>query len=98
LEEYFNQKNPVLNRLSDIYSAIKNIKFEVSGDKLTQYKSGGLNTVTGPAWLDGTPTKPEYVLNAEQTSRFFELIDVLGAGSALSTTQATGSGDNYFDI
>jgi hypothetical protein len=86
LEEYFNQKNPVLNRLSDIYSAIKNIKFEVSGDKLTQYKSGGLNTVTGPAWLDGTPTKPEYVLNAEQTSRFFELIDVLGAGSALSTT------------
>jgi hypothetical protein len=29
------------------------------------YESGGLADFTGPAWLDGTPKKPEYVLNAE---------------------------------
>jgi hypothetical protein len=41
------------------------------------FKTGGLAEFTGPAWLDGTPSKPEYVLNAAQTERFFTLIDVL---------------------
>jgi hypothetical protein len=30
----------------------------------TQYATGGLANFTGPAWLDGTPSRPEYVLNA----------------------------------
>lgn len=42
-----------------------------------KYATGGLADFTGPAWLDGTPSKPEYVLNAAQTERFFSLIDVL---------------------
>ena len=42
-----------------------------------KYATGGLANFTGPAWLDGTPSKPEYVLNAAQTERFFSLIDVL---------------------
>jgi hypothetical protein len=29
-----------------------------------KYATGGLATSTGPAWLDGTPQEPEYVLNA----------------------------------
>jgi hypothetical protein len=29
------------------------------------YKTGGLADFTGPAWLDGTKSKPEYVLNAD---------------------------------
>ena len=41
------------------------------------YKSGGLSTFTGPAWLDGTPSEPEYVLNARQTEAFLKLADVL---------------------
>ena len=62
-----------------------------------QFKTGGLADFTGPAWLDGTPSKPEYILNAAQTERFFSLVDVLedidtGDGSKKS------SGDNYFDI
>jgi hypothetical protein len=28
------------------------------------YASGGLADFTGPAWLDGTKTNPEYVLSA----------------------------------
>jgi hypothetical protein len=42
-----------------------------------KYETGGLADFTGPAWLDGTPAKPEYILNAKQTERFFSLVDVL---------------------
>ena len=45
--------------------------------RATKYATGGLADFTGPAWLDGTPSRPEYVLNAAQTERFFSLIDVL---------------------
>jgi hypothetical protein len=45
--------------------------------QLKGYKTGGLADFTGPAWLDGTPSKPEYILNATQTERFFSLVDVL---------------------
>ncbi len=62
-----------------------------------QYKTGGLADFTGPAWLDGTPSKPEYILNAAQTERFFSLVDVL---EGISTKQMDNksTGDNYFDI
>ena len=33
--------------------------------KFLQYKTGGLADFTGPAWLDGTKSRPEYVLNAD---------------------------------
>ena len=33
-----------------------------------QFAKGGLVDFTGPAWVDGTPTKPEAFLNAEQTA------------------------------
>ena len=42
-----------------------------------KYETGGLADFTGPAWLDGTPSRPEYILNAAQTERFFSLVDVL---------------------
>ena len=32
---------------------------------------------TGPAWLDGTSTAPEAVLNAAQTKAFLKLADNL---------------------
>ena len=42
-----------------------------------QYATGGLASYTGPAWLDGTPQEPEYVLNARQTDAFLRLAEVL---------------------
>jgi hypothetical protein len=66
-------------------------------DKLKAYKTGGLADFTGPAWLDGTPSKPEYILNAAQTERFFSLIDVLEGYDKDEETKKP-SGDNYFDI
>lgn len=50
--------------------------------KLSQYyysafKKGGLADYTGMAWLDGTPTEPEMVLNPEDTSNFIALKDAM---------------------
>ncbi len=64
--------------------------------KWLQYKTGGLADFTGPAWLDGTPSKPEYILNADQTARFFQLIDVLDGFDKNQSSEK--SGDNYFEI
>lgn len=48
------------------------------GDReLYSYKSGGIANFTGAAWLDGTPSKPELVLNAKDTENFISLKDTL---------------------
>ena len=45
--------------------------------KLNSYKSGGLADYTGLAWMDGTKSNPEMVLDAEDTRNFVELRNVL---------------------
>ena len=45
--------------------------------KFMRYATGGLVTSTGFAQLDGTPQKPELVLNAEDTRNFIALKDIL---------------------
>lgn len=42
-----------------------------------KYATGGLANYTGLAWLDGTPSKPERVLNAQQTESFERLVNVM---------------------
>lgn len=66
--------------------------------KLFQYKTGGLADFTGPAWLDGTKSKPEYILNADQTKAFFNLVDVLGSLQSGNSKTAQNNGDNTYDI
>jgi peptidoglycan hydrolase-like protein with peptidoglycan-binding domain len=66
--------------------------------KAIEYKTGGLADFTGPAWLDGTRSKPEYILNADQTKAFFTLVDVLGSLQADNSKTAQNSGDNTYDI
>lgn len=68
--------------------------------KAQGYATGGLADYTGPAWLDGTKSKPELVLNARDTANFIELKDIL---SSLLTNKSHNSndakgGDNYFNI
>lgn len=55
-------KNKILNNFKAAYS---------------KYKDGGYVNYTGPAWVDGTPTKPEAFLNASDTQRMEALIGVL---------------------
>ena len=67
---------------------------------LTKYKTGGLANFTGPAWLDGTKSKPEMVLNARDTQNFIQLKDILA--NILSHTSdgsiTENNGDNTYDI
>lgn len=63
------------------------------------YKTGGLADFTGPAWLDGSKTKPELVLNARDTENFLLLKDVLGSFIKNNpVAQNSKGGDNYYDI
>lgn len=68
--------------------------------KMSAFKEGGLADFTGPAWLDGTKSKPELILNAQDSANFIALKDIL---ASLLNTQTTNGGlgkggDNYFDI
>lgn len=52
------------------------------------FKTGGLADYTGFAWMDGTPNKPELVLNAQDTDNFLHLRDVLREMSQQELTMA----------
>lgn len=54
---------------------IAKILEELSKNSVTQYATGGLVDYTGYAWVDGSPSKPEYVLSANQWADFSEMID-----------------------
>ena len=54
------------------------------------YKEGGLADFTGPAWLDGSFSKPEMVLNSEDTKNFIQLKDIL---SSLNKNGFSGLGN-----
>ena len=64
--------------------------FESVYGKWSKFATGGLANYTGPAWLDGTPSKPELVLNATDTKNFIALKDVL-AHAMGSTSQINNS-------
>ena len=63
--------------------------------KFPKYAMGGIADFTGPAWLDGTPSKPELILNAQDSKNFILLKDAL---SSISSGTVAPSGDNYYDI
>jgi hypothetical protein len=65
---------------------------------MRHYSTGGLADFTGPAWLDGTKSRPEYVLNANQTKAFFTLIDVLGSLQTAPIQNTQKTGDSIYDI
>ena len=44
-----------------------------------QFKTGGMADFTGPAWLDGTKSKPERILSSYQTELFEDLLKTLHA-------------------
>lgn len=72
------------------------------GGKMTMmaYATGGLNTTTGPAWLDGTKSKPELVLNAKDTQNFLTLKDILSEvmTNSSSTDSTAKKGDTYINV
>ena len=74
--------------------------------KVTSYLSGGLADYTGPAWLDGSKSAPELVLNSRDTANLLSAVDIVRAideetlrqissmmkYSAISAVMGAGSG------
>ena len=92
------QVQSIINKIASGNHSRKYGNSELSKFYMSAFKTGGLADFTGPAWLDGTKSRPEYVLNPSQTRAFFTLVDVLSGLQAgtLKTTQ--NSGDNTYDI
>lgn len=63
-----------------------------------QYLTGGLADYTGLAWLDGSKSKPELVLNAKDTENFITLKDILSDVLKGGLSRTKNSGDNYYDF
>ncbi|MBQ1976004.1 MAG: hypothetical protein II227_01040 [Clostridia bacterium] len=67
-----------------------------------RFATGGLADFTGPAWLDGTKSRPEMVLNQRDTANLIMLKDVLSdilsGTNSIKNDKEVASGDNYFDI
>lgn len=62
------------------------------------YKTGGLADFTGPAWLDGTKSRPELVLNQRDTQNFIQLKDILASLMTGPQTSTENNGDITYDI
>lgn len=64
------------------------------------YKSGGMVDYTGPAWVDGTPRKPEAFLSAEDTANISRFTDILSYTLDRRTQQSptTPTGQTYYNI
>ena len=78
------------------YYGIRNL----SPYAMSKFKSGGLADFTGHAWLDGTKSHPELVLDATDSQNFITLKNILAQllnGQGIETIGSCG-GDNYFDI
>ena len=76
-----------------------NASFPAKSYKRVQvYKKGGLADFTGPAWLDGTKSRPELVLNQKDTQNFIQLKDILASLMTGSHTSTENNGDITYDI
>lgn len=67
-----------------------------------KFAKGGYVDYTGPAWVDGTKSRPEYMLNATQTAQFEALVAALsnlyGNGMASLKQSAQKIGDAYYNF
>lgn len=57
---------------------------DAKANHITKFAHGGIADFTGPAWLDGTKSAPEAVLNAAQTKAFMNIADNLDKLDAIT--------------
>ena len=89
-----------LNKLRTKMDAIMDL--DMHPDYKKYFATGGLADFTGPAWMDGTPSAPELVLNATDTANFIALKDILSeimrGSHERAADQSSANGNNYYDI
>ena len=104
LKEVFGADNNIQRGYVDLYktSGFEGSVFDYSYDNMRKkflgFKTGGLADFTGPAWLDGTKTRPEMVLNQTDTQNFIQLKDILSSLLNRGTSNTQTSGDNYYNF
>lgn len=75
-----------------------------TGWHYNSYATGGMVDYTGPAWVDGTKTRPEAFLSAADTANIAKLRDILSkvfdSNSSSSNTpeQNQNTGDTYYEF
>ena len=80
------------------------IPCRIDDKKYNGFLNGGLVDYTGPAWVDGTPSKPEAFLNSDDTKRIGEAakllsnLPILNSTSSASTQLSTNIGDTSIEI
>lgn len=79
-------------------NALLAIKYSRSDGKIKAYKTGGLVDYTGMAHMDGTPDRPELVLNPEDTKNFIALKDTLRSIADGKMSIAGASKESQFNI
>jgi hypothetical protein len=80
-------------KYTEVEPVTKKRKAKESG-RWYKYAAGGFADFTGPAWLDGTPSKPEAILDPLQTKHFIQftnVLDTLFSNTSLPTTQPKAS-------
>lgn len=79
-------------------------KYQKMGYTGKAYASGGLVNYTGPAWVDGTRSKPEAFLNSEDTKRIGEAakllsnLPILNSTTKADTITSSNVGDTSIEI
>ena len=58
-----------------------------------RYATGGYVDYTGPAWVDGSPTKPEAILSAKDTQNFIQLKQLIA-----TMVDRIGMNNSAFDL
>lgn len=95
---YANGKVATYSAKSDWQSLVAYWEKQWGKATITKYATGGLADFTGPAWLDGTKSRPELVLNQKDTQNFIQLKDILASLMTGSQTSTENNGDITYDI
>lgn len=79
-------------------------QIKVESSELNKYATGGLVDYTGPAWVDGTPNKPEAFLSAEDTARIgaaaqlLSNLPILNSSSIADNSYSSNVGDTTIEV
>ena len=95
---YANGKVATYSAKSDWQSLVAYWEKQWGKATITKYATGGLADFTGPAWLDGTKSRPELVLSQKDTQNFIQLKDILSSLMTGSQTSTENNGDITYDI
>lgn len=107
---YFNTMQEAVDSIKDYFTLSPhnatdgNRKTWAQDGNYQIFKTGGLVNYTGPAWVDGTPTKPEAFLSAEDTARIGEAarllaqLPIFNSTSNAKNATSTNIGDTSIEI